>query len=142
MVENLGIRISAFLALGASLASGILIFAFDFFGAYFGGGVYVYIGAGYGDEGMGIAAGVLMIISALLALITIAIPDRLNRKIMIMGVIFPLIVFILGLAGLGIAYDRFDGYDWWPKAGFFGSVIPSFIAFVFFLIIFVKIGRK
>jgi len=112
MVEDLGIRISAFLAFAASLTSAILMLVSPIFGAYWGYGIYVYVVAGVGDQGsLIIVAAVFMILCALLALITIAVPERLNRKIMILGVILPLVVFILGLAGLGIAYDEFSGHE-------------------------------
>lgn len=140
MVENLGIRITAFCAFINCLVGAIFMLSRPFFGAYFGAGVYVYIGAGYGDEGLGIAGAVFMILCALLALVTIGIPDRLNRKVMIMGIILPLVVFILGMAGLGMAYDAFSGHEWWTESGFFAGVIPPIFAIVLFGIIFKKIG--
>ena len=75
-----GIRIISFLAFIDSLVGGIFMFARPYFGAYFGSGVYGYIGAGYGDQGLGVAAAVFMILSGLLALIIIAIPSRLKSK--------------------------------------------------------------
>jgi len=143
MVEDLGIRFSAFLAFGASLASAILMLTSPMFGAYFGSGVYVYIVAGAGDQGsLIIVAAVLMILCSLIALITVVKPERLNKKIMIPGIIFPLIVFILGLAGLGIAYDAFSGYEWWVETGFYGSVIPSLIAVLLFLCNYIMMRRR
>ncbi len=143
MVEDLGIRLSSILALGASLTSAILMLVSPIFGAYFGSGVYVYVVAGAGSQGSLITvAAVLMIICSLIALTTVAIPERLNRYILIFGIVFPLTVFILGLTGLGIAYSEFSGYEWWPEAGFFGSVIPTLIAFLFFLYIFIKMRKQ
>ncbi|MCK4287009.1 MAG: hypothetical protein KAX18_12440 [Candidatus Lokiarchaeota archaeon] len=143
MVEDLGIRISAFFAFGACLTSAILMLAFPMFGAYWGYGIYVYIVAGAGDQGsLIIVAAVFMILCSLMALATIAIPERLKKMYMIPGVILPYIVFILGLAGLGMAYDGFSGKEWWPETGFFGSVIPSLIAALVFLGIYRMMRRR
>jgi len=137
-----GIRIASLCAFIVSLASGIVMLAQPIFGAYWGYGVYVYVVAGVGDQGSLVtAAAVFMILCAVLALVIAAIPYRLNTKHIIPGVVLPLLVFILGLAGLGMAYDEFAGHEWWPEGGFFASVIPSLMAFVFFLIISIKMRK-
>lgn len=126
------IRFIYFLAVGSSLTGAILMLSSYMYGSYWGSGVYVYIGSGYGPIAGGAA---LLIFCFIIALVGIYSPWLLKHyKLYLIGIFLPLLELGLSMIGLDYARTEFSGVEWWVEAGFYGSVIPGPLTAVFFII--------
>ena len=107
----LQIRLLCFLALSCSLTAIILMLAFPMYGYYFSWGLHVYF---YAE---------LLFISFSISIYGLISPNKMKKKIELIGIFIPLLVFVLSLGGLALAYYSSSGMRWLSDAGFYGCLI-------------------
>lgn len=133
------IRALYFFALSASLTAVILMSAFPTYGSYWGYGVYVYVVAGFAPITGGI---ILLLLCVIISIYGLVYPDRMNKKLLLVGIFLPLLVLGLALGGLAYAYDEFSGIEWWTGAGFYGSVIPGPLSAAFLILVYLSMRKS
>ena len=133
------IRVLYFIAVGGSLTGVILMLAFPSYGSYWGGGVYVYVLGGFPPI---LGGAMLLLLCFIISLYGLIYPDRMKKKILLIGIFLPLLVFGLAFVGLAYAYSEFEGILWWVETGFYGSVIPGPIVAIILIIIFLSTRKS
>jgi len=128
--KSVQIRLLCFLAFSSSLTAVILMLASPMYGIYFMWGIHVLIYA------------VSLLVIFLISISGIITPDKMKKKIVLVSIFIPLLVFVLSLGGVAFAYYSSSGMRWMSDAGFYGGVIFSPLTGVFFILIYLSMRES
>jgi hypothetical protein len=129
-IKHLQIRLLCFLALSCNLTAVILMLAFPLSNLYFSWGIHVYIYAN------------LLLVCLFTSICGLKSPDKMKKKIVLISIFLPLLVFVLSLGGVAFAYYSSSRMRWMSDASFYGGVIFSPLTGVFFILIYLSMKES
>ncbi len=129
--KSLQIRLLCFLAFSSSLTAIILMdpFPMDAY-YYYNLGIHV------------VCYAVSLLVILFISISGIISPDDMKKKIVLMGIFIPLLVFVLSLGGVAYANYGPSGMRWMSDTSFYGGVIFSPLTGVFFILIYLSMRES